>query len=35
MQLNVPDLELALASGAHFLRELPGFAKKGNVSAYA
>jgi len=35
LQLNVGDVELALASGMHFLKEVPGFAKKGNVPAYA
>jgi allantoate deiminase len=35
MRMNAPDIELALASGVHFLREIHGFARKPNLSVYA
>ena len=35
MQLNSADIDLALASGVHFLNEICGFTKKTNISAYA
>jgi hypothetical protein len=35
MRMNAPDLDLALASGVHFVREINGFARKPNLSVYA
>jgi len=35
MQVNQPDIELALASGLHFLKEVSGFKKNSTVSAFA
>jgi allantoate deiminase len=35
MQLNAADVELAIASGLHFLKEISGFARKTTASAYA
>jgi allantoate deiminase len=35
IRMNAPDIDLALASGLHFLREVNGFTRKANVSIYA
>jgi hypothetical protein len=35
MQINVADVELAISSGLHFLKEISGFARKTTVSANA
>ncbi len=35
MQINAFDIDMALASGLHFLRELPGFTKRGSIPLYA
>jgi allantoate deiminase len=35
MQINLADVELALASGTHFLNEISGFTRKTNTPAYA
>jgi allantoate deiminase len=35
MRINAPDVDLAISSGLHFLKEITGFAKKPSVSAYA
>ena len=35
MQINQPDIELALSSGLHFLKEVSGFKRNPIVSAYA
>jgi allantoate deiminase len=34
MCVSEPDVDLALASGLHFLREIAGFSRKSNVPAY-
>jgi hypothetical protein len=35
MQISPADVELAIASGLHFLKEIPGFTRKTSVSANA
>jgi allantoate deiminase len=35
MQISPPDVELAISSGLHFLKELTGFSRKTSISAYA
>jgi allantoate deiminase len=35
MQINPADIDLAISSGLHFLREINGFSRKSSVPAYA
>ena len=35
MQISPADVELAISSGLHFLKEITGFTRKATVSAYA